>query len=104
MNRRLTTDEWESELGDNIRRARLEADLSMADLAKRAAVSVGALGHLERGEGATVRTMIRVVRALDRTDWLIAFAPTPLVSPIQMLRDQQQRPTPRRRARRTTSA
>ncbi len=72
----------------------------MRELAGSADVSLGALHNLETGSGATVRTLVRVVRALDRTDWLDALAPQVGVSPMQMLRERQ-RELPQRRVRRS---
>ena len=35
---------------------------------------MNALRHLEQGEGASVKTLIRVARALGRQDWLMNVA------------------------------
>jgi transcriptional regulator with XRE-family HTH domain len=80
-----TVDEWERELGTQMRAARIDADLDQASLAQVAGVSVGAVRNLERGRGSSLATMIRVVRALDRTDWLEALAPHVEVSPLDAL-------------------
>lgn len=100
MNTMLTTDEWEKLVGANVRQARFQANLSMRELAALADVSLGALNNLESGSGTTLRTLVRVVRALDRADWLLALAPEVGVSPMQMLRERQ-RNTPQRRVRRS---
>ena len=83
---RRTTDEWEAHLGSQVRRARIDASLSQDELAERAGVSVGAARGLERGAGSSLKTLIRVARALGREDWLEAFAPAPGVEPLDMLR------------------
>lgn len=83
---RRTTDEWEAHLGSQVRRARIDASLSQDELADRAGVSVGAARSLERGAGSSLKTLIRVARALGRDDWLEAFAPPPGVEPLEMLR------------------
>ena len=72
----------------------------MRELAALADVSLGALHNLESGSGTTLRTLVRVVRALDRADWLHALAPEVGVSPMQMLRERQ-RDAPQRRVRRS---
>lgn len=84
--RQLTSDEWEQSLGEQLRRARLGQDLDQQQLADRAAVSIGALRNLERGSGSTLRTLVRVARALGREDWLGSFAPAVGVSPIEVYR------------------
>ncbi|MEQ1874983.1 MAG: helix-turn-helix transcriptional regulator [Ilumatobacteraceae bacterium] len=93
----LTIDEWERVVGEQVRSARIAGELDQAGLAAAANVSVGALANLERGAGSSLKTVIAVVRALGRTDWLEALAPPVTISPLQMLRSKQQ--TPRRRVR-----
>lgn len=85
-------------MGADLRRQRIEGGATMLDLAARANISVGALRNLEQGRGATTGTLIRVVRALDRTDWLEGLSPEASVSPIELLREQD-RARPRQRAR-----
>lgn len=92
-----TSTEWEEWLGRQVREARLLLGATQRELAARADISVSALGKLENGTGSAVRTLIRVVRALGRTDWLDSLAPPVTVSPMQMLRDER-RTQPRRRA------
>jgi transcriptional regulator with XRE-family HTH domain len=82
----LSSDDWERQLGTQFRALRISADLDQAGLASLAGVSVGALRHLERGEGSTLRTLVRVVRALDREDWLESIAPRVSISPIDLVR------------------
>ena len=88
---RRTTGDWLRELGAGLRRSRMGAELTQEDLARRAGVSLSALKHLEVGAGANVTSLVKVVRALGREDWLAALAPPaePTVSPIQMLRHQR---------------
>lgn len=83
---RRTTEEWEAHLGDQVRRARIDASLRQDELADRAGVSVGAVRGLEQGAGSSLKTLVRVARALDRDDWLEAFAPAPGVEPLELLR------------------
>jgi hypothetical protein len=52
-------------------------------------VSVGAVSNLERGNGSSLKTLVAVVKALGRADWLEALAPPVTVSPLQMLRGKQ---------------
>lgn len=72
-------------MGEHVRNARLRANRTQAQLAKDADVSVGALQNLETGAGATVRTLVKVLRALGRTDWLEGLQPQVSVSPMQYL-------------------
>ncbi|MBI4347820.1 MAG: helix-turn-helix transcriptional regulator [Elusimicrobia bacterium] len=84
MNNVLTPEELAAELGGNIRRLRLQRNVSQQTLSAQAGVSLTALRHLESGEGATLGTLIRVVRALDKQDWLHALAPRVTVNPLHM--------------------
>ena len=81
-----STEDWEAFVGQQVRAVRIRANLEQLDLAKNAEVSVGALRNLEGGRGCTLRTLVKVLRALGRTDWLEALAPPVSVSPMQMLR------------------
>jgi transcriptional regulator with XRE-family HTH domain len=83
-----TTTEWEAILGQQVKSARVAADLDQQRLASLANVSVRSISNLERGKGSSVRTLVAVVRALGRSEWLEALAPPVTVSPIRMLRAQ----------------
>lgn len=97
--RHQTVEEWAALLGDQVRHARIAADFDQERLAALADVSVNALSNLERGKGSSLKTLVAVVRALGRTDWLEALAPPVTVSPLQMLRAKQKAPRTRVRAR-----
>jgi transcriptional regulator with XRE-family HTH domain len=56
-----------------VRRARRAAGFTQQQLADRANVSVGTIKNLESGAGSTVTTLIRVVRALGREEWIEAL-------------------------------
>ena len=85
-----SSSEWEAELGSDVRRLRLRQNRTQSELAVAANISLSALKTLERGRGSTVRTLIQVARALDRSEWLATFTPPePSISPMQMLRAQK---------------
>ena len=90
----LSPDEWEVELGQQVRTLRLRQNINQRQLADRAGVALNAVKHLETGKGATLSSLVRVLRALNRVDWLRALAPTVSISPVQMLKAK----APRRRA------
>jgi transcriptional regulator with XRE-family HTH domain len=94
-----TFEEWEMELGRQIRSLRLRADLDQRQVAERAAVALNAVKNLESGRGATLRSLIQVLRVLNRTDWLGTLAPAVSISPIQMLKTKapRQRASPRQK-------
>ena len=93
-----TPGEWEAELGKQIRTLRLRLDLDQKQLAERAGIALNAVKNLESGKGATLRSLIQVLRILNRTDWLGTLAPAVSISPVQMLKTKtpRQRASPRR--------
>ncbi len=102
-----TVQEWEVEIGRQVRDLRLRSDRTQADLARAANVSVSTLAALEHGSGSSLSTLVAVVRALGRDDWLEQLAPPQPISPLAVLEDQQRRQRQgRKRAsgRRTSSA
>jgi transcriptional regulator with XRE-family HTH domain len=101
MATRLTTSEWEAELGQHLRDLRLRQNIDQRQLAERADVALNAVKRLESGKGATVTSLIKVLRALGREEWLGTLAPQVTVSPLQMLKDRK---PVRQRASRTKEA
>src|SRR6476646_11502694 len=94
----ITTKELEGELGRQIRALRLRLDLDQKQLAERAGIALNAVKNLESGKGASLRSLIQVLRILNRTDWLGTLAPTISISQVQMLKTKtpRQRASPRR--------
>lgn len=81
---------------------RLNEDITQDDLAARADVSVGALRNLEAGRGASVATLLRVLRALGRSEWVETLEPEAQVSPLAIARAAEGRKEPQRASRRRT--
>jgi len=84
--RAMTTAEIQAELGRRLRRARLDANVRQAELARRAGLSVRTLRSIEAGADTQLSSLIRVLRALDRVEALDALLPEPTVSPMELLR------------------
>lgn len=87
----IASAEWEAELGQQIRALRLRENLDQRDLAERAAIALNAVKNLENGKGATLHSLIQVLRVLNRTEWLRGLAPTVSISPVQMLKTKRPR-------------
>ncbi|PCI37092.1 MAG: XRE family transcriptional regulator [Elusimicrobia bacterium] len=81
----------EMALGESIRSLRLQKNLDRKTLAAQAGISMGALRHLELGQGANLRTLIRIVRALNKQEWLLGIAPRVTVNPLHMMRSLEVR-------------
>ena len=86
-----TPHELELLLGENLKRLRLQKSLHQKVLSDQAGISVSALKNLENGEGASVKTLIRVIRALDRENWIEAVAPQVSINPLHMVQDKSAR-------------
>jgi len=82
----LSTDEREAQVGEQIRRLRLDLGLDQTELARRADLSPSTVQSLEAGRGSTLRTLVRVLRALGADDALGRIAPASAVSPLDVLR------------------
>ena len=91
-------EELTSLLGENLKKLRLQIGLHQEVLSKQAGISVSALKNLENGTGASVKTLIKVVRALNREDWLESIAPVISVNPLHMVQDVLGRQRAPRRA------
>ena len=82
----LTSKEWEAQLGEQLRGLRLRQNIDQRQLAKRAGVALNAVKNLESGKGATLTSLVKVLRSLGRADWLSALAPAVSISPLQALK------------------
>lgn len=90
---------WEAELGAQIRALRLKQNIDQRKLAARAGIALNAVKRLESGKGTTLRTLVQVLRLLNRAEWLKTLAPQVSISPVQMLRTKapRQRVSPKRK-------
>jgi transcriptional regulator with XRE-family HTH domain len=90
-----------SELGVRLARARLERNLTQAQLAARAGVSKNTVQRRESGSVATqLSGFIRVCRVLDLVERFDLLVPEPVPSPIEQLKlrgRQRQRASAKRK-------
>ncbi len=93
----LTLQNLEFILGENLKALRLQKNIDRQTLCNQAGVSLTALRHIEGGEGATIKTLIRVIRALDRESWLTSIAPQVSINPLHMVREKRVRQRASRR-------
>lgn len=80
-----TPDEWEVELGQQVRDLRLRQNIDQQRLAEQSGVALNVVKRLEGGKGTTVSSLIKILRALGRVEWLSTLAPAISISPLQML-------------------
>ena len=94
-----TTEEWQRAVGEWLRDARLARDLDQETVASLADISTRALRNLESGDGSSLGTLIKTVRALGREDWLEQLDEgTGEPSPLELLRESRKRPARPQRA------
>lgn len=89
-----STEEVEFLVGESLKTLRLSRNIGQQLLAERAGVSTRALQSLENGEGSTLSTFVKVMRALGREDWFRTLAPVATVNPMTVVRKAR----PRQRA------
>jgi len=82
----LLLEELEAGFGEHLRALRLRQNIDQRQLASRAGVALNVVKRLEAGKGATVRSLVKVLRTLGRADWLSTLAPAVSISPLQMLK------------------
>jgi transcriptional regulator with XRE-family HTH domain len=87
----MTTEEWEVTFGRQLRDLRLRQNLDQRQLAGQAGVALNVVKNLEAGKGATVKSLVKVLRALGRVEWLDTLAPVVSISPLQMLKSKPSR-------------
>lgn len=86
-------------LGQQLRALRLRQGIDQQTLAARAGIALNAVKKLEYGRNSTVRSLVLVLRALGREDWLNGLAPQVSISPLEIL----ERKAPRQRAGRKST-
>lgn len=91
-----TTEEMEIQFGRQLRELRLRLNVDQRQLAERAGVALNAVKNLESGRGANLTSLVKVLRALGRAEWLFTLAPAVTISPLQMVKTK----SPRQRASR----
>jgi transcriptional regulator with XRE-family HTH domain len=92
-----TPEELEVALGENVKALRLQKNIDRRALCARAGVSENALRNLEGGRGTTLKTMIRVAKALDRESWIAQLAPKTSINPLHLVKNKEQRQRARRK-------
>jgi transcriptional regulator with XRE-family HTH domain len=80
-----TPDELQVNLGERLRRLRLSRNIDQRTVAGKAGISEKALRNLESGNGSTVETLLRTLKALGYTQGIEMLAPETTVDPLALL-------------------
>jgi transcriptional regulator with XRE-family HTH domain len=91
MKEAIEIKDWERTLGQQLRDQRLRMNIDQLQLAKQAGVALNAVKNLESGKGATLSSLVKVLRALGRVEWLSSLAPPVSISPMQVLKAKKTR-------------
>jgi len=83
-------------LGSRLAAVRLKRNLTQTALGREAGVSRATIERLERGAGADLKLLVRVLRALELLEGFLAGIPADEPSPMALLRAQGKK---RQRAR-----
>lgn len=79
----LSDNKIEASLCSRLESERLRRNITQAELARQAGISVRTVRRMEKGEGISLATFIRVLKALRLEDRLEAVLPKQEISPIQ---------------------
>jgi transcriptional regulator with XRE-family HTH domain len=71
-----------SDLGQQIEAYRISRTLKQGELAEMAGISRSTLARLEAGNGGTIDSLARIMRALDIEDRLLDIVPDAKLSPL----------------------
>jgi hypothetical protein len=66
-------------------------------------MTLNVVKNLEAGKGATVKSLVKVLRALGRAEWIESLPPAVSINPLQMLKLKPSRQRASRRKGRSVS-
>ena len=78
-------------IGDFIQQTRLEQNKTQAEVAEAAGINRSTLVQVEKGEGGTLQTFIRLLRALEQLHLFQHFEARQQVSPLQLAKIEQKK-------------
>ena len=80
----------EKMIGETIRRLRIRKGLALEDAATKASLSPISVRALELGRGSTLSTMLKVLKAIDETGFILDWVEkSNEISPMQALRSSR---------------
>ena len=91
----LTVDSVEAWLCKRLEAVRLDKNINQTELAQRAGVSRRTISRMENGQGISLETLIRVLRALGLEQNLAQLVPEVGIQPIERVREKRTKPRQR---------
>ncbi|WP_165253585.1 helix-turn-helix transcriptional regulator [Adlercreutzia sp. ZJ304] len=83
--------DWETTLGQRLKRYRLDMNMTQDEVASRSGLTQATIAKLERGVGSRLLTFIKVMKVLGIEEQLDLIAPATPISPIQLRQYGKQR-------------
>lgn len=83
---RMTDPDILALIGGRLRALRKAEGLSVAEVRGLTGLNPDTIYRAERGEGPSLATIVRLLRAYDRLSVLESFIPEPQLSPMELLR------------------
>ena len=80
----LSDEALEKEIGTYIKKTRQQQNRTQQELAKLANISRSTLSLLERGQSGSLKTLIQVLRVLNKLQLLAAFNYKEVISPLTL--------------------
>lgn len=80
-----TNSELQVELGQRLRRLRLQRNMPRTELAEKAGVAAGSIAKAEAGKDIRLSTLLRLMRVLDCLDQVLQLIPVAQVSPLDVV-------------------
>lgn len=84
------------EIGQKIKRLRLNANLSQKALAARCGISDFSISQIENGSNTSLLTLVMILRALNALNMLYMFYEEEQLDPIAMVDYMKSHPKPKR--------
>ena len=78
-----TNSELQAELGQRLRRLRLQRNMPRTELAEKAGVAAGSIAKAEAGEDIRLSTLLGLMRVLGGLDQVLQLIPEAQVSPLE---------------------
>lgn len=85
--RDMTASAIAEEIGERLKQARLNRDLTQSDIAVLAGVARKTVLNAEKGK-VQLENLIAIMKALDLTDQIDLFLPKQIISPLQLAKLQ----------------
>lgn len=82
----MTNTRIEIEVGERLKKLRLEYNITQNDLAQKTGLSRVSISKIERGMGVNLSSLIEIMRGLRVLENIAYLIPEQEISPIEMIR------------------